>query len=206
MILNDLRLEIEDSRYFQIDSLILTPYVVILLEVKHIAGTYTLDSRYDQAIRKLEDKKEAFRHPVTQVERQKKQLLRWFTKMKIPSIPITTLVVMTNRSTVLNSTSPHEKYNTVVRVANVEERILSFLTCHTKEHLSLKKGRKVSGLLVKHHTPFIAFPEEIYGISREEIRTGVQCPECRYLPMLRKYSLGTVRSAKEIQKKRMKQR
>jgi hypothetical protein len=126
--------------------------------------------------------------------------------MKIPSIPITTLVVMTNRSTVLNSTSPHEKYNTVVRVANVEERILSFLTCHTKEHLSLKKGRKVSGLLVKHHTPFIAFPEEIYGISREEIRTGVQCPECRYLPMLRKYSLGTVRSVKEIQKKRMNQR
>lgn len=186
MILHDLRLEI-DGRYFQIDSLVLTPYVVILLEVKHIAGIYTLDSRFDQAIRKFEGKEEAFSHPVTQVERQKKQLLRWLTKMKIPSIPITTLVVMTNRSTILNTFSPHEKYNNVIRVENVEERILSLLTSYRKEHLSFKQVRKVSALLVKKHEPLIALPVEIYGISREEIKTGVRCPECRHLPMLRKY-------------------
>ena len=186
MILHDLRLEIDGS-YFQIDSLILTPYVVILLEGKYIAGMYTLDSRFDQAIRKLEDKEEAFSHLVTQVERQKMQLVRWFTKMKIPSIPIKTLVVMTNRSTVLNTTSPHEKYHNVIRVENVEERILSLLTSHRKEHLPFKQVRKVSNLLMKYHTPLIAFPDEIFGVSREEIRTGVQCPECRHLPMIREY-------------------
>jgi Nuclease-related domain len=187
MILHDLRLEI-DGRLFQIDTLILTSYLVIVLEVKHISGTYTLDSRFDQAIRKLADKEEAFSHPVTQVERQKKQLNRWFAKMKIPSIPITTLVVMTNRSTVLNTTSQHEKYHNVVRVENIEERILSLLTYYHKEHLPIKQVRKLSNLLAKKHTPLIAFPDEIYGISPEEIVTGVQCPGCRHLPMLRKYA------------------
>ncbi|MGD6959825.1 nuclease-related domain-containing protein [Rossellomorea aquimaris] len=186
MILHDLRLEI-DGRYFQIDTLLLTSYLVIVLEVKHISGTYTLDSRFDQAIRKLADKEEAFSHPVTQVERQKKQLIRWFTKMKVPSIPIATLVVMTNRSTVLNTTSQNEKYHNVVRVENVEERILSLLTYYHKEHFPIKQVRKLSNLLVKKHAPLIAFPDEIYGISTGEIITGVQCPECRHLPMLRKY-------------------
>ncbi|MGM0855137.1 MAG: nuclease-related domain-containing protein [Bacillota bacterium] len=186
IILHDLRLEI-DGRYFQIDTLILTSYLVIVLEVKHISGTYTLDSRFDQAIRKLEDKEEAFSHPVTQVERQKKQLIRWCIKMNVPSIPIATLVVMTNRATVLNTTSQHEKYHNVVRVENVQERILSLLTYYQKEHLPIKQVRKVSKLLVKKHTPLIAFPDEIYGISPGEMITGVQCPECRHLPVLRKY-------------------
>lgn len=107
--------------------------------------------------------------------------------MKTPSIPITTLVVMTNRSTVLNNSSPHEKYQNVIRVENIEERNLSLLTYHQKEHLPIKQVGKVSGLLLRKDTPLIAFPDEIYGISPEEIITGVQCPECWHLPMLRKY-------------------
>ena len=187
LILHDLRLEI-DGRYFQIDTLILTPQVFLILEVKNIAGIYILDSKFDQAIRKLEDKEEAFGHPVTQVERQKKQLVRWFGKMKIPSIPIATLVVMTNRSTVLDTASPHEKYNNVIRVENVEAWILSLLSRHQNEHIPMKQVKKISSLLVKKHTPHIAFPEGVYGISRSEILSGVHCAECRHLPMIRRYA------------------
>jgi Nuclease-related domain len=187
LILHDLRLEIDD-RFFQIDTLILTAFVAIILEVKHISGTYTLDSRFDQAIRRLEDKEEAFSHPVTQVERQKKQLMRWFIKKNIPKIRIATLVVITNRSTVLNTTSPHEKYDNVIRVENVEEGILNLLHYERKEYLPSKQLKKVSNLLVKNHTPYIAFPAEIYGIPPRDIITGVKCPECHHIPMQRKYA------------------
>ncbi|MGM0843023.1 MAG: nuclease-related domain-containing protein [Bacillota bacterium] len=186
LVLHDLRLEI-DGRFFQIDTLILTPYVAIILEVKHISGTYTLDSRFDQAIRKLENVEEAFIHPVTQVKRQKKQLIRWFTKMKISPIPVTAFVVITNRSTVLKTTSPHEKYDSVIRVENIEQRILSFLHSQRKEYLPFKQLKKISNLLLKNHTQHFSFPAEIYGIQAEDIITGVQCPECQYIPMLRKY-------------------
>jgi Nuclease-related domain len=186
LVLHDLRLEME-GRHFQIDTLILTPQVFIIIEVKHIAGNYTLDSRFDQVIRKLDGKEEAFSHPVTQVERQKKQLARWFIKMKIPSIPISTLVVMTNKSTVLNTASPNEKYNNVIRVENVEGWILSLLTLHRNEHIPIKQLKKISSLLVKKHKPLIVFPGEIYGVSQGEILTGVKCSECHHLPMIRKY-------------------
>ncbi|MFI8688466.1 nuclease-related domain-containing protein [Rossellomorea sp. NPDC077527] len=186
-ILHDLRLEIDD-RHFQIDTLLLTPQVFIIIEVKHIAGTYTLDSRFDQAIRKVEDKEEAFSHPVTQVERQKKQLVRWFINRKLPSIPISTLVVMTNKSTIIDTTSPNEKYHNVIRVENVEGWILSVLALHRKESIPAKQLKKISSQLVKKHTAPFAFPKDIYGVTPGEIMSGVKCSQCQHLPMVRRYA------------------
>ena len=168
LILHDLRLEI-DGRFFQLDTLILTPLAAIILEVKNISGTLTLDSRFNQAIRKLDNIEKSFEHPVSQVERQKKQLMRWLTKMKIPSIPITTFVVITNRSTVLNTISPHENYKSVVRVEHIEDRLFHLLHSQRKEYLPFKQVKKLSQLLVKNHTWHLMFPSEVYGISVEEI-------------------------------------
>ncbi|BCB02081.1 nuclease-related domain-containing protein [Bacillus sp. KH172YL63] len=190
LILHDIRLEI-DGRFFQIDTLLLTPYLAIILEVKHISGIYTLDGKFDQAIRKWDDVEEAFGHPVSQVERQKKQLIRWFAKMNIPFLPVATFVVMTNRSTVLHTASPHERYDNVVRVENIEERLISLLQSHRKEYLPLKQLKKVSKLLMKKHTPLIVFPSDVYGIQVKDIMTGVQCPGCQHMPMIRAFGSWT---------------
>ena len=72
-ILHYLRIE-DTNGHFQIDTLILSPYFVLIIEVKNIYGTITFDNM-GQAIRTRNDgTEEGFNNPVEQVILQEYQL------------------------------------------------------------------------------------------------------------------------------------
>jgi len=67
-ILHDLRL-FNGSTYFQIDTLILSPYFALIIEVKNILGTLLFDETFNQFIRTRNEKEEGFPNPLIQAKR-----------------------------------------------------------------------------------------------------------------------------------------
>ncbi|HEU5141363.1 MAG TPA: nuclease-related domain-containing protein, partial [Bacillales bacterium] len=82
-IFHDLRLTSGDH-FFQLDTLLVSPSFILILEVKNISGTLHFDNTFHQLIRTIEDRKEGFNDPLLQVEHQKTQLANWLSQHKFP--------------------------------------------------------------------------------------------------------------------------
>ncbi|UZJ79403.1 nuclease-related domain-containing protein [Fictibacillus sp. KU28468] len=185
LIFNDLRLT-DGERFFQIDTLILSPHYFLILEVKNISGTLVFDHNYKQLIRVSGEKEEGFADPVLQVERHRVQLQDWLSAQKLPQVPIEMLVVMSNPNTVIKNTLLNLDPSTSKRVihgANLLLKIKMYEKMHVKEQLNPQQIKKLSRKLVNSHTP--SDPQILQQIHKEEILTGVECPECSALPMIR---------------------
>jgi Nuclease-related domain len=102
-ILHDIRLCENNSYFFQMDVLILSLSFILILEVKNISGTIIFDETFQQMIRIKNEEEEVFPDPVLQVNHQKFQLGSLLKNKKFPNIPIETLVVMTNPSTLFKN-------------------------------------------------------------------------------------------------------
>jgi hypothetical protein len=107
-ILYNLRLT-NHTYYFQIDIVLLSPSLFLILEVKNIKGTLYFDSDFNQVIRTYLGKKESMACPILQVEHQQSQLKTWLSKLDLPSVPIRSLVVMSRPDTLLETSPGNEK-------------------------------------------------------------------------------------------------
>lgn len=184
LIFHDLRL-LASPYPFQIDILLLTPCFILILEVKNIAGELYFDKEFNQLIRtKSDGQREAFNDPILQVNRQRSQLIEWL-KTKNCSIPIETLVVSTNSSSVVTAENK-DVTNTVIRRDFLFHKISEFTEIHDEEKLTKKELKKVTTHLLKAHTPHIPNLLESYKIPITDIKTGVFCPRCSIYPMKRK--------------------
>ncbi|TMU83729.1 NERD domain-containing protein [Bacillus sp. BHET2] len=75
------------SNYFQIDFLLLTPCYILLIEVKNILGNVTIDPFIKQLTRTYKGVTEGFSDPISQVQRQKLLLQKWFGIHKLKHPP-----------------------------------------------------------------------------------------------------------------------
>jgi hypothetical protein len=185
-ILRDLSLNVRGV-LFQIDTLILTPFFVLILESKNIAGNLLFDTSFNQLIRTSDSKEEAFDDPILQSQNQRRNLINWFKDQKIPLFPIETLVVMSNSSAVVKSTSGNEILSKkVIPVKKVLFRIEQLTGLYQKELFSYKELRKIAKQLIKNHQPKKIDVLKKYKIEQAEIIPGVQCPNCSVMPMIYK--------------------
>jgi hypothetical protein len=186
-IFHDLRLKLYDY-YFQIDTLIVTPSFLLILEIKNIAGTLHFEPMYHQLIRKINEKEEGFPDPLSQVRRHEKQLREWLISHKIPSIPIESLIIISFPSTIIHPpkymTKLHQK---ICHAQHSIEKIEEISLLYRKSILRKKDINKMKRLLLKHHTPLINIPPCPFGIQKSDILHGVQCPYCQHIPMYRKH-------------------
>ncbi|CAM3902928.1 nuclease-related domain-containing protein [Mesobacillus zeae] len=67
-ILHDIRLPHNDT-FFQIDSLIICPGFILILDVKNFYGTIHLHPKSDQMVREYEGKEQGFSNPLVQAKR-----------------------------------------------------------------------------------------------------------------------------------------
>lgn len=182
-ILRDLSLNVRGV-LFQIDTLLLSPFFAIILESKNIAGNLLFDTSFSQLIRTSDSKEEAFEDPILQSQNQRRNLINWLKDQKIPLIPIETLVVMSNSSAVVKSTSGNDILSKkVVPVKKVLARIEQLTDLYKKELFSDKEVKKIAKQLIKNHQPKQIEILEKYKISLDEIILGVQCPNCSVIPM-----------------------
>ncbi|HWL11896.1 MAG TPA: nuclease-related domain-containing protein [Ureibacillus sp.] len=185
LLFHDLR--IPSTPYpFQLDILILSSSFFLILEVKNIAGEIYFDDDFHQLIQTKHDQAQAYDDPILQVNRQRTQLLQWLTSKKAPTIPIETLVVSANSLTIVRAKNK-EVTEKVVRRNSLALKINSLAKKHQEDILSKKELKRLTNLLLKAHTPYIPKLLTTYKISATELLTGVQCPNCRALPMKRKW-------------------
>ncbi|MCH1627775.1 nuclease-related domain-containing protein [Fredinandcohnia quinoae] len=182
-IFHGLRLP-DGENFFQIDTLIATPYFILISEVKNISGTLTFEVDSKQMIRKLNEEEEGMLNPILQVERHKLQLMRFFQLYKIPKIPIESLVIISDPRTITKASNP-SVYKKVKQSADIPFIIEKLSQKYSKVCLSPKDLNRMTKQLIKSHT--VKIPEVLkkYSIEVSEILTGVQCLECGSLPMER---------------------
>ncbi|RID84778.1 NERD domain-containing protein [Peribacillus asahii] len=185
LLFHDLR--IPSTPYpFQLDILILSSSFFLILEVKNIAGEIYFDDDFHQLIQTKHDQAQAYDDPILQVNRQRTQLLQWLTPKRAPTIPVETLVVSANSLTIVRAKNK-EVTEKVVRRNSLALKINSLAKKHQEDILSKKELKRLTNLLLKAHTPYIPKLLTTYKISATELLTGVQCPNCRALPMKRKW-------------------
>ncbi|WP_163098989.1 nuclease-related domain-containing protein [Peribacillus alkalitolerans] len=183
-ILHDLRLPFK-NHFFQIDTLILSKSVVIMIEVKNISGTLYFDHTFQQLIRSYNGKEESFPSPFLQVQRQRLQLQQWIADNQFPRIPLEPLIVISNPSTIIKASTSNSNHQ-LIHMGQLPEKILSIEKIFQKEFISEKDLQKLIRLVKREHSPSTFNVLEYYQINQSEIVTGVQCPSCSKIPMLRK--------------------
>ncbi|UOR13855.1 nuclease-related domain-containing protein [Halobacillus amylolyticus] len=104
-VIQDIRL-FDGIQHFQIDCLVLTPFFLLILEVKNFRGKLIFDFEHHQLFRIFEGKKETFPDPFLQVEHQSYQLKMWLDQFNFPEIPTHSFVVVTNPKTVIKTHGP----------------------------------------------------------------------------------------------------
>lgn len=187
LILHNIRLLNSQKYYFQIDTLILTPYFILNLETKNISGTLFFDQDFHQLIRTLDEKEEAFPDPILQIQRQESQLKSWLAKNKVPQIPITSKVVISNPLSIIKTQSHYAKVvkEKVIHLALIWNEIEKLHSKYSVEIIPMKDLKKIARQLVKCHIPYNPNYFNKYQIKQSDILTGVHCPNCNHLPMVR---------------------
>ncbi|MBB2482272.1 NERD domain-containing protein [Bacillus sp. APMAM] len=184
-ILHTLRLLNNQKHHFQIDTLIISPSFIVILEVKSHSGTVIFDHRFQQLIHQNSDKERAYQDPIIQVKRHQLQLREWLKPYKFPEIQILPLVVISNPSTIIKTIGNFKEYQWVIRSTNIIFEIQKFEQVNKNEFLSKKEMTKLSKLLIKKHTPEEYDALKKFNIDESEILTGVHCPKCSSIPMKR---------------------
>ncbi|MGY4689020.1 nuclease-related domain-containing protein [Salibacterium sp. K-3] len=183
-VFHDLRLPGERNTYFQIDTLLITPHFLLILEIKNIAGTLYFDPSFQQMIRTLDDKEEAFPDPLLQLRRQQSQLQNWLTRHKLPQAPVPGLVVISNASALLKTDPAYrDMYHSVIRPPSLPYSFESLQKKYAAVTLTKQQMQKITRKLKKLHQHHI--PDTPSEVDSRLLRTGVHCPDCHHLPLPR---------------------
>lgn len=184
-IFHDLRIPFGSS-HFQIDILILTTSFFLIIEVKHMSGTIIFDQEFHQLIRIYKGIEEMFPDPVSQLYRQTFLLKEWLKLQKFPTVPIKSLVIISNPNTRIKTTPESTDISGVVtHSSNLLARFHDYQDNQKKEFVSKKDIKKLSRLLLKHHSQNSPDLFKKFSITKEDLLKGIACPECSILSMVR---------------------
>lgn len=181
-----LRLPWINELYFQIDTLLLTPKCIILLEVKNIAGTVYFDIPFQQMIRTFDGKEESFSCPIVQSNRHVAQLKEWLRKNQFPNIPILNYVVFSNSSTILKTDPNYQHvFEKVITAANLPNKLNAIRTSYPTKILNKAKIGKLIKLFKQQHVPQDLDILKKYGLERSDLINGTACDKCKRLSVIR---------------------
>lgn len=188
MIFNDLKLPLT-PHHFQIDSLLFTPFYTLILEIKNISGTLTIDSEFNQLTRNFNGIETGFSDPITQANRQRLFLQRFFYEHNLVLPPIKYLVVISNPSTILKM-APGQKlytpYNKIIHAQNLISEISKLNSSYNEMAATKKDLRKIKRVLLAQHDTSMTSVLKTFGIEEHEIINGVKCEYCASV-MTRKF-------------------
>ena len=176
--LHGIRISHQDY-FFQMDTLIITPNFLLIIESKNIAGHLYFESSYDGMIRTLNNQREAFDNPVEQVKRQSFHLMSLLHKLKIETLPIESLVVMTNPKAITEFSPNYKEARTkVIRNSGLMSKFEELSNKNTKEILQPSEIKRLIKYLIKQHTPEEPDVCNKFQIDKSDLLRGVFCPSC----------------------------
>jgi hypothetical protein len=169
IILHGVRLQL-GRHFFQTDTLILTSYFILILEVKTYSGTIIIDHGNSQlTVVKDSGEEKTYKDPVVQVEHQHYQFSEWLQMHKSPRIPIFSYVVFTNDSSKIVSKNNMPISQKIIRSTILVKTIKNLQKAHNTTFYSTKDLNRLKRLIRKHHTPSDRDFVESFGIDQVKL-------------------------------------
>ncbi|WP_256594321.1 nuclease-related domain-containing protein [Sporosarcina pasteurii] len=175
-ILKNIKLQVNPHYLFEIDTLILSPSRIILLEVKNYYGTVYFDEELGKTIRvSPTGKKDYFDCAIHQLIRTEAALSRWFDKRNI-TIPIESILVMANQQTIISEipkTVPVKYRKQLPRYISGLPKIPTILSC---EEIT-RVAQKIEDSSQENYR----LACERFNFQPSELKSGVLCSDCNGL-------------------------
>lgn len=188
IIFNNLRLP-HNHTSFEIDTILLSPYFILLLDVKNIKGELFFDQLIKQCVRTLNNSSEAINDPIAQSYRHQWQLKYFWKQQHLTTLPIYSQVIISHPTTLIR-TNPGLEEQLSQKVKHVEI-LLDYLDQLRKENpnrrLTDKQLETITQVLLDHHSPADYKILERLNLYKGEFIPGAQCPSCCHIKMIRKY-------------------
>lgn len=152
-------------------------------------------------IRYANNKEEGFSNPITQVTRQRILLQQWAQHHDLPHIPVEYLVAINDPRTIIQSDSGNsEIYERICHTDHLLNKIMNFEKSYSEVILQPVKMKKFTQLLLLEHTSQGDDIFQRFGIDKRELITGVKCPVCFSVPMVRKHGKWLCNSCQSASK------
>ncbi|GGA64474.1 nuclease-related domain-containing protein [Ornithinibacillus halotolerans] len=171
--------------HFQMDTLIVTSTFLLILETKNWKSEVEYDPSTHQTTQNDGSKKKGFKSPVLQANNQKLQLASWLQKHRFPPIPIETIAVLSNSSTILTyKGESNEIQNKFIHLDNLPSIFDQHYTNYTKPIVNQATITKLNHMLRKSHTPYKPDYLSKYGITNQYLVRGIVCNNCDHYPLI----------------------
>jgi hypothetical protein len=179
LTLNDLRLNYQDH-IFQIDTLILSNYFEILVEIKNYKGVLFFDQLLEQCTRTYNDIEDSISDPIAQTFRHQKFLSLFKKEQGMKTLPQIPLVIISHSTTMIKTNPGLEKELTkkVLHAEHFPKRLNDLYKTHPNRRLSDGQLLDFANQLVKRHEPPDTNLPDSYKIPSSDLIKGVQCPTC----------------------------
>ncbi|MFJ8065363.1 nuclease-related domain-containing protein [Psychrobacillus sp. NPDC096426] len=179
-ILHDVNLT--SNGKFQIDTLFICQYFIVILECKNIIGNLRFENDPPCLKRELDTgKKNTFESPEVQVDRNTFLLREWLNKHGL-DIPIIGVIVFSSTKSIIMKAPDH----TAVIYASSVPVYLRRLQ-RQKEYLSEAQMHEISQKIKQLNQPYIPFPMcKKWEIDPAELINGVKCEKCGRFEMMKK--------------------
>ena len=172
-ILKDLHIPISDSSYLQLDTIILTPKYLAILEIKNIRGKVSFQSNPEQLLRELDGEIHAFKCPEQQIIRHAQKLTLLLSSLKI-QIPVKSFIVFASTKTIVTQPPKTVKAIMGCDIAN-HINLLHALP----DVLSITKFKHLLNYFTTNATEFIPKPlSYIHPLDLKDLKKGLLCGKC----------------------------
>ncbi|TSB44737.1 nuclease-related domain-containing protein [Alkalicoccobacillus porphyridii] len=191
-LLHDVRLLGTNGYHFQMDTLLLTPGFIAIIEIKNYTGTIYFDPDTHQVTRSTSHSNdELLPNPLLQLNIQKAQLKGWLAQQEWPLVPILQLVVFSDPSTKIISTPKNAHLLKKVSTAPAFlSKIRELQTLYSKTYVLNSELKQLADALAEHHTPLQSNILKEFNIKRNSIISGVFCPSCHKPTLVRGVIIG----------------
>ncbi|SDB81209.1 Nuclease-related domain-containing protein [Pelagirhabdus alkalitolerans] len=183
---------LHDEHYFQIDHLLITPQLCLIIEIKHLTGTITFNDS-NQMIQTT-DHERIYTHPKLQANLQAKQLQHVLAHLGY-QLPIQTLVVFTHRQGKLITQHPG-LVTAPSFIHKYEEIIARYPTVLSESECSW-----LADQLSSRHMDRAINVMEKFKIREADLLKGVLCPDCAGQQMMRKHGAWYCPRCKSVDKR-----
>ncbi|OMP66618.1 nuclease-related domain-containing protein [Domibacillus epiphyticus] len=171
-ILHDIRLPFPNGfAHFQIDTIVITRSLLIVIDAKHFTGHLIFDRNTRQLIRG----QKMFEDPITQVHRHKRGLEHWLDK----PVPIIPLVALTHSNVRMEMIPPDSPDQSIIMYVQEIPAKVDELHHQKTPILTEKEVHLLANKFQSYHRPYDPDVTTLFQIRPDQLKHGIQCPQCK---------------------------
>lgn len=167
----------EAGNSHQIDTLLLTPHFIWVLEVKNISGRIDIDEKKHQLIRTSSTgTTNCYKNPVDQIKRHSDLIKRRLQKLKI-ELPVDIAIVLANESTIIGNVPDNIS---IFHASGLQTELDNLYKIYSERKLTTYYVEKIKHELMSMYHRKSWQPK----LHPSKLRKGVWCKNCGYKSLM----------------------